>query len=110
MVSGRHAVYLWPQSLSAGVTVSFGIILPLHTSSFQPMPASTPASVKQNSYNTMTGHSNRCGVTEITQTGGEGLFVTLVHGIKNGVFFTVYTLTHTCTMTLNAVAVVHVPL
>ena len=67
--SGRHAVYLWrPRSLGAGVTVSFGIILSLHTRSFQPMPASAPDSVNQNSYNTTTGHSNRCGVVDFTHT------------------------------------------
>lgn len=66
--SGRHAVYLWPPSLGAGVTVSFGIILSLHTRSFQPMPASTPDSVNQNSYNSTTGHSNRCGVVDFTHT------------------------------------------
>lgn len=38
--SGLLVVYLWPQSLSAGVTVSFEIILPLHTRNFQSTPAS----------------------------------------------------------------------
>lgn len=42
------------------------------------MPASSPTSVNQNLYNTMTGHSYRCGVIEIT----EKLFGTVVFVIK----------------------------
>lgn len=64
------------------MTVSFGIILPLHTRSFQSMPASTPPSLNHNSYNTRTGHSNRCVFVGITHAEMEATSVNVVSVMK----------------------------
>lgn len=58
------------------------------------MPASNSTSVNQNSHNTMTGHSNRCGDIEIAHTGEVELFVTVVCVMKTECFHSRYA--HLC--------------
>lgn len=64
------------------MTVSLGIILPLYTRSFQSMPASTPPSLNHNSYNTRTGHSNRCVFVGITDAEKEAMSVNVASVMK----------------------------
>lgn len=70
------------------------------------MPASTPDSVNQNSYNSTTGHSNRCGVVDFTHTEKGKAVCDCCLRRKNIIF----SHTHTHRLTLNAAAVCRVPL
>lgn len=69
-------------SVSAGVTVSMTvsleIILSLHTRSFRSMPASTQPFLNQNTYNTITGYSNRCAFLGLIHIVKDGMSTTLV--------------------------------